>query len=293
VKRLFLKLKTNQATNQSYIHKIDNFIPVIKTLKSTNKDTLVIFDVDDVLITSSNEHDFRHPYRIKLWQEIKDRLAPEMIETLHSNIISTAKKKLVEPRIAKMFSYLHLQCIPTIALTAMSTGKFGIIEKMEDLRIKELNNVGISFLPLTPLKGDVLAVGLENANMICSECKGIPMLKEGIILTAGIDKSIVLEYMFNTYNYYPKTIIFIDDSLKNIESLEKLCIKLKINFQGFHYTAVSLMSLPIIDEYLERLRFKILEQKHSWLSYTQLMKKKNSYNYSKSDLFLLLNREII
>ena len=44
--------------------------------------------------------------------------------------------------------------------------------------------------------------------------------------------------MFNKCNYFPKTIIFVDDRMENIGSLEKICIKLKIDFYGFHYKAV-------------------------------------------------------
>jgi hypothetical protein len=52
--------------------------------------------------------------------------------------------------------------------------------------------------------------------------------------------------------------------------IEKLCIKLKIKFEGFHYIAVSLMTTSTVDEQLENLRFEILEKEHRWLSYKEL-----------------------
>jgi hypothetical protein len=52
--------------------------------------------------------------------------------------------------------------------------------------------------------------------------------------------------------------------------LEKLCSKLKIKFEGFHYTAVSLMTTSTVDEQLENLRFEILEKEHRWLSDKEL-----------------------
>ena len=60
----------------------------------------------------------------------------------------------------------------------------------------------------------------------------VPWLKDGIILTAEVDKVVVLEYMLRMRKYSPKSIIFIDDQLKNLESLEKFCNKLKIKFHG-------------------------------------------------------------
>jgi len=273
VRETFFELKTNQIINKNSIQEIYSFTTVTKILELVNKDTLIIFDVDDVLIIPNSDNDFKHPCRAQLWQDLKNRLSTEKIEILQSSVMSTIKRNLVEPRIVQAFAYLQSQHIPTIALTAMGTGRFGIIKKMEDIRIKELNDVGISFLPSTPLKGEKLAAELENTNMICSDCKGVPMLKSGIIFTAGVDKGVVLDYMFSKYNYYPKTIVFVDDSINNLESLRKLCIKLKIDFHGFHYVAVSLMSMQVIDENLEKLRFKILELECSWVGYKELIKK--------------------
>jgi hypothetical protein len=200
---------------------------------------------------------------------------PEKIEILHSNIMSTIKWQLIEPRISKMFNYLKANNIPSIGLTAMGTGKFGIIKKKEDFRIIGLESVGLSFTSLTPLKGQELAIQLRNINMINEDsCSGIPMLKEGVIFTAGVDKGIVLEHMLNKYKYYPETIIFVDDLFINIESIQQLCLKLIINFYGFHYMATSFKPSPIIDIALEELRFKILEQEGYWLSYKQLINKK-------------------
>jgi len=280
IKERIFKLATHKPINQSLIREIDNFISLEKTLKLTNKDTLVVFDVDNVLIMPSEEDDFRHPYRAQLLESITNQLIPQKKEFLDSIILSATKRILVEPRIINIFNHLNLQQIPTIALTAMGTGKFGIIKKMEDLRFMELHKVGISFKSLTPLNGEQLAPKLKGTNIVFENCTGTPKLKDGIIFSAGVDKSVILEYMFSKYNYYPKAIIFVDDVLENIKSLQKLCIKLKIDFCGFHYTAVSFMPLPVINENLERLRFNILEKDGVWLSSNKLTNKKYfKYNY--------------
>ena len=270
VKKIFF----TSTKHKSFIQKIYNFAPVIKMLKLSNKDTLVIFDVDDVLIRPGSDDDFKHPCRTLLWQEIKRRSTPNKIEFLHSSILSATKQYLTDPQIIDIFNYLKSQNIPTVALTAMGTGNFGIIEKMEDIRVNELNDLGISFLPLTPIRDELLVPELENTHIVFPYCKGTPMLKYGIIFTAGVDKRVVLEYMFNKYNYYPKNIIFVDDCIKNLESLETLNTKLNLNFYGFHYAAASLTKFPNIDENLERLRFKFLEQESCWLSYEKLMNKR-------------------
>jgi hypothetical protein len=98
----------------------------------------------------------------------------------------------------------------------------------------------------------------------------MPMLKSGVMLTAQVDKGKTLECILRRSGYYPKTIVFIDDMLNNLESLEKLSAKLKIKFHGFHYTAASNVPIPVIDKKIEKLRFQILEKEHKWLSYQEL-----------------------
>jgi Protein of unknown function (DUF2608) len=252
------------------IIEIPDLVLLESILKKENQDTLVIFDVDHVLIMPTDEYTLnRNPYRKQLWKELQTSLSKEKIKFLQSIITSNARWRLVDPKIISILANLKERYIPTIALTSLSTGKLGVIEKREELRSKELKSVGISFLDLSPLKDDILAHELEGMD-------GIPMLKQGIILTAEIDKAIVLEYILHRKNYYPKTIIFVDDQLRNLKSVEKLCTKLQIEFQGFHYTAVSLMSSPPIDKQMEDLRFRILEREYRWLNYNELLNRTTS-----------------
>jgi len=243
---------------------ISNLSPLKKILQKADQDTLVIFDVDHVLIMPTDEYTFsRHPYRKQLWQEIKNRHSKEETKILYGITASKAKWRLVDPEIIDIFSYLQKHQIPSIALTSLYTGKFGNIEKIEDWRVKQLKDFSIDFASLTPIKEELSVNELAEEN-------GIPMLKSGVILTANVDKAKVLEYMLHHSNYYPKTIIFIDDQLSNLKSLEMLADKLQIKFHGLHYTAVSKMPIPVINRQREKLRFEILEKELKWLNYQEL-----------------------
>ena len=243
---------------------ISDFIPLKKLLEEADQDTLVIFDVDHVLIMPTDEYTLnRHPYRKELWKEIEGRLSKEEMKTLYGLTASKAKWRLVDPDIIDIFTRLKERQIPSIALTSIYTGKFGNIEKLEDWRIKHLHDLGFDFVNLTPIKEEILLYELE-------EQDGVPMLKSGVILTAQIDKGKTLEYILRHNNYYPKTIIFIDDMLNNLKSLERLSSKLKIKFYGLHYTAVSNMPIPVINKQIEKLRFQILEKEHKWLNHQEL-----------------------
>lgn len=274
-------LAATNMTTYAQITQITDLHPLESNIKNLDTDTLVIFDVDHVLIMPTDEYSLnRNPYRRQLWQDLKLRSSEEDFKFLRSIAVSSAKWRLVDPNIITILSDLNNKNIPTVALTSLATGKFGIVEKMEDLRIKELQSVEIDFTNLTPFQGELSINELKNIH-------GIPMLKAGIILTAEVDKAKVLEYILRQKNYYPKKVVFIDDQLNNLESLEKLCAKLKIKFEGFHYTAVSLMTTSVVDEQLEKLRFEILEKEHRWLSYKELTSRMNipdsiSYHTKKS-----------
>ena len=213
-------------TTLGEIHQISNLKPFEDTLNNANHKTLVIFDIDDVVMMPTDDYSMsRNPYRKKLWQEMKKRLTEERLELLYSIITSNAKWRLVDPKILDILSNLEKSSIPTIALTSFSTGKFGIIEKREDLRIKDLNALGVNFLNLSPFKDEMMMHQISGKY-------GIPMLKDGVILTAELEKDLVLNYVLSQKSYKPETIIFIDDTLKHLKSIEKLCDKLKINFHG-------------------------------------------------------------
>jgi hypothetical protein len=246
-----------------------NLIPIENAIKETDQDSLVIFDIDMVLIMPIPLV-IMDPYCEQLWEKIVAKNTKEQVKFLESIVMVASPYTIVDLKINSILNYLKKQKIPTVGLTAISTGQFGVLAKLEDFRIKNLKNINIDFTKLNTINGTILAKELENTNMIFSDCTGIPLLKSGIIFTAGVNKAVVLEYIMHEKNYYPKTIIFVDDDLNNLKSLEKLCIKLNINFYGFYYTAVSLMPLPKIKKSFEKLRFKILEQEHCWLSYKEI-----------------------
>jgi hypothetical protein len=255
----FIIISVYMLTNKSNAEVIET--STLKQLKSilnqANQATLVIFDVDHVLIMPTDDYTLSRPlYRKKLWEKLKKKLPEEKIEYLFSIVVSKAKWKLVDNNILQIIDYLNYNKIPTIALTSLNTGKLGIIDNREDLRIKELSSVGIHFT--SPFKKN---------KVVIHELKGrygTPMLKEGVILTAEQDKGKVLKYILDNQKYYPKSIIFIDDKLANIRSVENLCKLQKIKFYGIHYRKVTNMPKILGNYYKEKDRIRLLEKEYSW-----------------------------
>ncbi|HJD62053.1 MAG TPA: DUF2608 domain-containing protein [Rickettsia endosymbiont of Degeeriella rufa] len=129
---------------------------------------------------------------------------------------------------------------------------------MENLRFDALKDVDISFINTSPFKEDATFPEFENEN-------GIPMLISGVILTASANKGLVLKAAFEKYNLHFQKIIFIDDTMKELESVDKSCLDLNIDFQGIHYGAAKIAPLPILDKEKEELRYEILKKEHIWL----------------------------
>ena len=241
------------------ITQVFDMLSITNVINKADHTSLVLFDVDDVLIMDEHPYRLTHPYRKQWRRESKARLSEEERNLLFSIILAERNVRLVDPSIVDILGDLEKRKIPTMALTKLYTDKFGVIEKMQDWRIKELNAINIDFSKLTPIKDEILIHGLQVGY-------GVPVLLEGVILTANRDKADILEHILHEKKYYPKSIIFVDDVLENLEVVQNLCERLKINFHGFEYLAAKQVPEIELDEKSERVRFQILEQKYRWLT---------------------------
>lgn len=123
-------LAATHMTTYAQITQITDLHPLESSIKNLDTDTLVIFDVDHVLIMPTDEYSLnRNPYRRQLWQDLKLRSSEEDFKFLRSIAVSSAKWRLVDPNIITILSDLNNKNIPTVALTSLATGKFGIVEK--------------------------------------------------------------------------------------------------------------------------------------------------------------------
>jgi hypothetical protein len=243
----------------SQISETFDMIHLTEVISDANHDSLVLFDVDDVLIMDEHEYRLTHPYRKQWRQDSKTRLSTQERDLLFSIIMADRDVRLVDPQIRNILGDLEKRQIPTMALTKLYTDKFGIIDKMQDWRIKELRSIDIDFAKLTPIKEEIVVNELQAGY-------GVPLLTEGVILTANCDKADILEYILHSKKYYPKSIIFVDDVLENLEVVQNLCDELKINFHGFEYLGAGQVPEIELDEKTEQIRFQILEQQRRWIS---------------------------
>jgi hypothetical protein len=241
------------------ITRIFNLAPLKKALEEAKQNTLVIFDVDEVLIIPTDEFRLTHPYRKILVKNLQERLPYSNRELLFSIILNQCDYRLVDPYILTILAIIKNHRIPAIALTKSFVGNLGIVESVSDKMIASLKKLQINFEELSPIKEEIPIPEMVKQGKS-------PLFKEGILMTAKLDKGEALNYLLQKANYYPSEILFIDNDISNLLSIQRICDNLLINFQGFEYRGATYIPEPTLNEAEEKLRFEILEKEHRWIT---------------------------
>lgn len=273
----FLKPKSLEGTSQKSIDyntqdiipigiiAIESFNDIQSELDSADKDTLVIFDVDDVLITY-NDMVLRPcgaNFRPESWKDID----PKEIPYLMSIMLNEGKIILIDPCAPKLVNKLKSRGVKTIALTAARTGKFGVIENAEDWRLKILKQFNLDFSKSFP-KNNIIYFndGIKKEN-------NYSLFKDGILFL-GDEKSTkgaLLVQFLDKIQWKPKKIIFIDDKMSYLSSVETALNAAKIPFQGYQYRGAE--KLPgKLNEQTAEIQFIYLRKDHKWLSDSEAKK---------------------
>ncbi len=186
-----------------------------------NKNTLVIFDLDNTLIHSSTDlgsDQWFYAMGKKLedrgmsLQEAVNHLLPSFFHIMdHTWMVPTEKNTV------SVINKLLAKGVTVIGLTARSI-------EMHQRTIEQLERLGIFFSTIRAHK-----FALE-------ECAGKSGLyADGIIFSGNCDKGELLNHWLNIVGYHPKKVIFVDDKLKNIRSVETALHKRNYPFVGIRY----------------------------------------------------------
>lgn len=227
-------------------------------LGDANTDTLVLWDVDDVLIMPSPTFFMEAPLRKRLYRKLYIQYSKEERKVLFSHFFERRAVELVNPKVLDLLAELARRKVPCAGLSAWWTGPYGTILSMEDLRFKGLDAVGISFVNVSPFKEDFRLSAFRTKD-------GTPMVKKGVILTALADKGIILQAVLEATQLRFQKIILVDDNRPNLKAVKKACEELQVEFLGIHYTEAKSRKLPKLKAARERNRFQILEQEGLWL----------------------------
>ena len=250
----FSELKTaNNATELSNI------------LHEHSTDYLVIWDVDEVLITPTDRifhtnnciNDLPSKYAKAAIE--KYFVSKEQAQWNGSQMLLQRNMRLVEKEIVSIIQGLQKDKIKTIALTKHSIGSYGAIASLEDFRIKQLQDLGIDFNSAFP-KYDILV--LNNVKNTSSQ---YPIFKKGLLFTNAYTKGETLEAFLNKIKWNPAKVIFIDDLRENLISVQQVLQNKNIAYTGVLYTAAEKLPDEIDKDVVEK-QYEYLVQKGIWLS---------------------------
>jgi hypothetical protein len=237
----------------------------IQTISSINElqldnlpaNTLVLFDVDEVLITSEDNLLKPCVKDFKWWE----KLQPEEIENCLSIMLKNTNYLLVDKNIPSFIDTLSNQKdVFVMGFTSCRTGSFGVIPSMEKWRLDQLKNVGIDF---TPFFNEVFVF-----SELVEPQANPPIFKHGILFCGDFyssqesTKGKLLGVFLDRMQWRPKRIIFIDDEKKNLEAVQRELKLRDIPFRGYHLQN----RYPKIDEKIGQFQIEYLIKNQKWLS---------------------------
>ena len=187
---------------------IEEVLPYIESLKD-HQDTLVLFDLDDVLVNPKGQlGSFR--WWEKRLNELQQSGVPlekalAQLDNFFVKVQPHLSYALIEPSTQSIFERIQKTGVTIMGLTGRPEGS-------DLLTHKQLGDLGVRF---------------ESAS--------------SIVYCNGGCKGKYLQEALTRSSFKPKRIIFIDDVLKNITAVQEMLQKTypDIDFLGVHYTHVN------------------------------------------------------
>ena len=225
---------------------------------------MVVLDVKHVIFYSSDQvmlHEHKSFFKQKFAQ-IEANLGKEEATRLKSIVLSSYKPIIVDHEIAELINKAQKSGIIVFALTSGNTSNYGIIPNRADLRIKTIKDIGIDFsksmnLPYIDLSGEMPLSTKDGSSN--------PIFQEGVIFAAKRPKGEILGKFLNFSKLDPEKIIFVDNQLKNVLSVEEKCKELDIDYTGIHFTKLHNKPSTQLDKKIAEKKFEILLAESRWI----------------------------
>lgn len=214
---VFCLLISNLAGSIIEISEIDT------VRNSVKQDALYLFDIDDTLIDNPSglgSIPWRAWFRSK---GLQSDTSFTLFDALTYYIAKHIPYKAVEPTTAKLIADLQFQGIAVLEFTARGRTQWytTVLDHVDRFTHAQLKNAGIDFTKTT------IPEGLKNLEPA--------YFYEGIIFAQHISKGELLKDLLKDINYRPSLLVFIDDKLEQIESVEKIAEDIGIPFVGYWY----------------------------------------------------------
>lgn len=221
------------------------------------RSALVVFDVDNTLLTPKDLS--LKPCGQALRQLYLHPLSPKKREQLQSIIGLEAEEMLMDAKFPALIKQLQKAGVPVMALTALETGEYGKIRDSESWRLSRLRQFDLNFKPSFA----------NNVPMTLTEIHATeghyPTFKDGVLFSNRHCKGDVLIAFLDRIGLKPTVILFMDDTLKQLESVQSAAAARGIPFTGLHYVASTVVPADY-DPELGAFQFQYLVVHEQWLS---------------------------
>lgn len=213
------------------IHRITEIEKAITPLKSSE---LLIFDIDYTLTEPSEP-----VLQMAVIKQNKERFRKELAKFTDEQkllvpvlMVTQSESRLTDPSIPRLIQKLQNQKIPLLGFTAIDTSDIPQIGFIPDWRAGELKRLGIDFHSTT--------ASFPKENIEFTEIPAFrgtfPLYKDGILYSnVAPSKGHVLKAFLSKTNQTPSRIIFVDDSLENLQSVEAELKNAGVPYLGIHY----------------------------------------------------------
>jgi len=225
---------------------------------------MVLLDVKNVIFYSSDQvmfHEHKSFFKQKFAQIEKSRGVEEATR-LKSIVLSSYKPVIVDQEISGIINRAQKSGIIVFALTSGNTSNYGTIPNRAALRIRTLKDIGIDFSKSTEL--DYIDLSKE---MVLSKEKdrSKPIFQDGVIFAAKRPKGEILGKFLRLSKLKPGKIIFVDNQLENVLSVEATCKELGIDYTGIHFTKMYNKPSKPLDKKIAEKKFEILLAENRWI----------------------------
>lgn len=253
-------------------------------IEKLDTETLVVFDVDEVLFTDRDAilKPVGDPLKCQIFNEYytkakADHEKKQVSETL-SLPLKLAQKELVESSIPQIIQRLQKRSIRVIALTSCPTKPFGVIKDFEAWRLNHINEFGIDFSQAFPCYHRFILEKLYSNYTLP------PVYHQGVLFAGDFPKAEVLSAFLDTVSFKPKKIIFIDNMYCHLQQMQTKLKQLNIPYKGYYYVKVQKDSENDLNEEIARFQFEYLFQTKKWLSDQEAAELLKMTHASKEDL---------
>lgn len=220
--------------------------PIRQEIANSPKETLVLLDVGGTLLAYPDAvlHPSHEAWKYNWFQTHYPLLSKEERVGFDRIVLRTLGAwKLHDPLWPEVIVEAQDYGVKIVAFT-----KVALDPSVQGSRVQILKNFGLSF------KNDLpeLSKGAFYEYM------------EGVIETEHQVKGPVLKEIIATLGKHPEKIIFVDDRLKQIKSVDDACRELAIPCIAFHY--VPNAETPQLNEKLAHYQLFTLVNEHRWVS---------------------------